>query len=29
MPATQPQQEQGNMHNGEDLDIPSFLRKKK
>ena len=22
-------QEQGNMHNGEDLDIPAFLRKKK
>jgi cell division protein FtsZ len=30
MPAQQaPQQEQGNMHNGEDLDIPTFLRKKK
>ncbi len=29
MPAAQPQQEQGNMHNGEDLDIPTFLRKKK
>jgi len=24
-----PKPEQGNMHNGEDLDIPAFLRKKK
>jgi len=29
MPATQQKPEQGNMHNGEDLDIPTFLRKKK
>jgi len=29
MPAAQPKPEQGNMHNGEDLDIPTFLRKKK
>jgi cell division protein FtsZ len=29
MPAQQAPQEQGNMHNWEDLDIPTFLRKKK
>lgn len=28
-PTQAPAQEAGNMHNGEDLDIPSFLRKKK
>jgi hypothetical protein len=29
MPAQQSQSEAWNMHNGEDLDIPTFLRKKK
>ncbi len=29
IPASKPQKEAGNMHRGEDLDIPSFLRKKK
>ena len=29
IPAAKPQSEQGNMHGGEDLDIPAFLRKKK